>query len=144
MRGQGHGVRVRGLTAGIIAERGVATLTLAFSSSSRSMAICWTMTFLCSSRARCVDSALHCSAFTRHRSWGWVRSEDTCPLDPPPAPTSGPTAPPAAVQTHLPLPHYATNTSFLERYRRRGAERGSQGPAARMNCTKAWWLRNCH
>lgn len=58
------------LRAGVTAVHGVAALTLAFSSSSRSMEICWTMTFLCSSRARCEDSALDCSAVTRHRSWG--------------------------------------------------------------------------
>lgn len=52
---------------GSTAEGG-AGLTLALSSSSLSMESCWTMTFLCSSRLRCADSALDFSAATRQRS----------------------------------------------------------------------------
>lgn len=82
--------------AGAAAGHGVAGLTLALSSSSRSVAICWALTLLCSSRARCVDSTLDCSALTRQRSYGQVRAEEWVPLlpvkpdccaDPPASPT---------------------------------------------------------
>lgn len=97
-----------GIAAGMAAGDGVAGLTLARSSSSRSMAVCWARTFLCSSRARCVDSALDCSALARQRSWGRAGSEPSALHLPRQA--SGL----AAAQSH-PLPrHCVTNTSFPE------------------------------
>lgn len=77
------GVRARGErpghVAGPAAERGAAGPTLARSSSSRSTAVCLATTRLCSSSARCVASALDCSALTRQRSCGGVRAEGALP-----------------------------------------------------------------
>lgn len=83
---------ILGVMAGTAAGHRVAGLTLARSSSSRSMAICWFITFLCSSSARCVDSALDCSALTRQRSCSRVRAESLL--------HSGLTVPAGAVQSH--------------------------------------------